>query len=394
MFNPVRNLVAACLLLAAATAVNAFELLHSFDGQPADGEWPYGELILDGSTLYGMTERGGVSNNGVVFSIPVTGGAPTLLHSFAGQPTDGAWPYGSLILDGGVLYGMTCYGGANDVGVIFKVNTDGSGFELLHEFTDGNDDGANPFGSLILDGGTLYGMTQGGSDYGMGVVFKINTDGSGFGLLHKFQWVAGNCTNPRGSLVLNSGVLYGMTSDGGTSDCGAVFKINTDGSGFSLIHHFAGGVDDGAYPFGSLILDSGVLYGMTSEGGDNGIGVIFKINTDGSGFSLLHEFAGGADDGGWPYGDLTLSGANFYGMTSEGGDDNNGVIFKIGTDGSGFSLIHEFAGGAGDGECPDGSLIISGGKYYGMTIGGGDSDSGVVFTPARGFRGWSSAVNR
>ena len=41
---------------------------------------------------------------------------------------------------------------------------------------------------------------------------------------------------------------YGMTSDGGASNRGTVFKLNTDGTGFALVHSFAGGTADGHPP--------------------------------------------------------------------------------------------------------------------------------------------------
>ena len=108
-------------------------------------------------------------------------------------------------------------------------------------------------------------------------------------------------------------------------------------------------------------------------------GLILTSNVMGA-TVLLHEFAGGADDGKWPSGSLTLSGSTLYGMTRDGGDSNGGVVFKIETDGTGFSLLHEFAGGADDGAWPDGSLTLSGSTLYGMTWEGGDNDVGVIFS--------------
>jgi uncharacterized repeat protein (TIGR03803 family) len=145
------------------------------------------------------------------------------------------------------------------------------------------------------------------------------------------------------------------------------------------LHEFAGG--NGRYPYGSLTLSGSTLYGMTYYGGDDDLGVVFKIETDGTGFSLLHEFAGGANDGRYPYGSLTLSGSTLYGMTYHGGGvDDLGVVFKIETDGTGFSLLHEFAGEPDDGAGPRGSLTLSGSTLYGMTPGGGDNSDGVIFS--------------
>ena len=72
-----------------------------------------------------------------------------------------------------------------------------------------------------------------------------------------------------------------------------------------------------------------------------------------------------------------LSGTTLYGMTSTGGGRNKGTIFKVETNGGGYTLLHEFVGGADDGETPYyGSLVISGTTLYGMTYKGGDSDIG------------------
>src|SRR5439155_25192531 len=84
----------------------------------------------------------------------------TVLHSFAGGAGDGAIAPGSLTASGSTLYGMTQAGGSIDFGTAFRINTDGTGFGLLHAFVSGASDGRNPNGSLIQSGPTLYGMTQ------------------------------------------------------------------------------------------------------------------------------------------------------------------------------------------------------------------------------------------
>jgi uncharacterized repeat protein (TIGR03803 family) len=265
------------------------------------------------------------------------------------------------------------------------MNTDGTGFSLLHTFTGGVGDGGNPYGSLTLSGSTLYGTTSRGGSSDLGTVFKMNTDGTGFYLLHNF---AGGNTDGRGpadslTLSLDGSTLYGMTPQGGSSDLGTVFKMKTDGSDFKLLYSFTGGTD-GRLPGGSLTLslDGSTLYGMTSEGGSGGYGTVFQIKTDGSGFKLLHEFSG--SDGGYPYGSLTLSldGFTLYGMTSWGGSGGYGTVFQIKTDGSGFRLLHEFSGS--DGGYPYDSLTLSldGSTLYGMTSWGGSFGLGTVFSIA------------
>jgi uncharacterized repeat protein (TIGR03803 family) len=371
-----------CALLLSAASVQAqFNLLHEFTGVAGDGSTPYYTApTVSGTTLYGMTYQGGASGLGTVFQMNTDGTGFSLLHSFAGGGSDGRNPYGSLTLSGATLYGMTRTGGDSGLGTVFKMNTDGTGFSLLHEFAGGGTDGSVPYGALTLDGGTLYGMTYQGGDANRGTVFKINTDGTGFSLLREF---AGGTTDgfyPYGALTLSGATLYGMTYLGGASSAGTLFQMNTDGTGFRLLHSFAGGASDGSNPRGSLLFSGATFYGMTQQGGDSGLGTVFQMNTDGSGYSLLHEFAGGASDGSNPYADLTLSGTTLYGMTRYGGDSSAGTMFQMNSDGTGFSLIHEFAGGASDGSNPWGSLTLSSATLYGMTYQGGDSNLGTVFS--------------
>ena len=129
------------------------------------------------------------------------------------------------------------------------------------------------------------------------------------------------------------------------------------------------GATNGKYPNGDLISDGTFLYGMTTQGGINDMGTIFKIKPDGTGFVKLLDFAG-AINGMYPYGSLFSDGTFLYGMTSEGGTTNMGAIFKIKPDGTGFVKLLNFTGTA-NGRNPQGSLISDGTFLYGMTCNGG-----------------------
>lgn len=304
-----------------------------------------------------------------------------VLHTFSGPATDGEQPYGSLIIKGSTLYGMTRFGGASNAGTIFKINVDGTGFALLHSFAGGATDGREPYGSLISSNDKLYGMTSLGGASDFGTVFKISTNGTGFAVLHSFAGGAMDGREPYASLISYNGKLYGMTSLGGASDFGTIFRISTNGVGFVLLHSFAGGATDGAKPRGTLKLVGTKLYGMTSTGGALDSGTIFRISPSGMGFTLLHTFIGGASDGSYPWwGSLVASGSTLYGMTGGGGASDRGVIFKICTNGAGFALLHSFIVDAADGTSPTGSLIFGGTKLYGMTQVGGAGYYGTIFT--------------
>jgi uncharacterized repeat protein (TIGR03803 family) len=302
----------------------------SFTG--TNGRKPFGSLIYDGTFLYGMTQKGGTSDSGVIFKIKPDGTGFNIILDFSN--VNSKKPFGTLIFDGTFLYGMTYYGPSHsDQGIIFKIKTDGTGYVELYDFT--GFEGRNPTGSLITDGTFLYGMTnQGGiggscqpGSAGCGVIFKVKTDGTGFVKLMDLTHTSGG--NPHGSLISDGTSLYGLTSYGGVNDFGTIFKINTDGTGFQVLFNFSG-TNDGKKPYGTLVSDGTFLYGMTRLGGISDSGVIFKIKPDGTGFSKIHEF-GSAFDGRYPFGGLLLdSGTFLYGMTELGGVNSRGTIFKIG----------------------------------------------------------------
>lgn len=119
-----------------------------------------------------------------------------------------------------------------------------------------------------------------------------------------------------------------MTNNGGTEFRGTLFKVKTDGTGYQKLIDMTN--DNGAQPLGSLILVGTTLYGMTELGSTDGDakGDMFSIETDGSNYNLLIDFDG--DNGAYPYGTLLYEDGAFFGMTAEGGTNNNGVIFQYG----------------------------------------------------------------
>ena len=152
-----------------------------------------------------------------------------------------------------------------------------------------------------------------------------------------------------------------------------VFKINTNGSGFSVIKDFMDYLE-GAYPNGDLLLCGTTLYGTAPNGGNSGWGTVFKLNTDGSGFAVLKDFTNWTD-GAYCYAGLLLSGTTLYGTAYNGGNNGSGTVFKLETDGSGYTAITHFA--RGDGSNPYASLMLSGSTLYGTAECGGSSGNGT-----------------
>ena len=126
---------------------------------------------------------------------------------------------------------------------------------------------------------------------------------------------------------ISGNTLYGTTTLGGGFTNGTVFKINTDGTGYTVLRIFTN-LPDGQYPSSSLTLSGSTLYGTTSLGGTNGYGTVFKINTDGTGYTVLRSFSN-APDGQSPYSSLTLTGSMLYGTTINGGSNHYGTVFQM-----------------------------------------------------------------
>ena len=303
----------------------------------------------------------------------------TALDPDAGTNVDGMNP-NTMILSGNTLYGTANQGGSLDAGTVFAVNTDGSDFTNLYNFNFG-DGGFFPYAGLVLSSNTLYGTACGGGSSGGGTVFKINTDGTGFTNLYSFSGADG--AGPEGQLILSGNTLYGTANQGGSGASGIVFAIHTDGTGFTNLHSFTltddvhGTNGDGAEPVEGLVLSGNTLYGTTPVGGVHAGGTLFAVNTDGSDFRTLHSFSDYPTDGSDPNDALILSGNTLYGTATGGGTNDYGTIFAINTDGTGFTNIYSFTGGSG-GDSPN-QLILLGNTLYGTTFYGGSSGNGTVF---------------
>jgi uncharacterized repeat protein (TIGR03803 family) len=278
-----------------------------------------------------------------------------------------------LTISGSTLYSTTRTGGDDDGGTVFAVNTDGTGFRLLHEFA-GGDQGAFPTGNLTLSGSTLFGTTG----LNGGIIYSVNTDGSGFRILHDFAGGADDGYNPEGGVTLNNSTLYGTTHNGGDAEEGTIFSMNTDGTDFQLLHEFGDGAADGRGPASGLSLSGSTLYGTTTSGGEHGRGTIFSINTDGTDYTLLREFAGGPNDGNRPR-DLTLSGTTLFGVTFFGGEYNYGTLYSVNTDGSGFELLHDFNVSGLNGADPNRVIVVNS-TLFGTTAGGGGHGQGTAYS--------------
>jgi len=253
-------------------------------------------------------------------------------------------------------------------------------FTNLYDFSRASGGGYSTAG-LILSGNTLFGTASGGGSQGNGAVFAINTDGTGFTNLHTFAYSDG--INPYASLIQSGGTLFGTAAQGGSYGNGVVFGFNTDGPGFTNLYTFTGG-SDGAIPSAALVLSGNMLYGTASGGGSADNGTVFAMGANGLGFTNLYEFAA-LNDGSGPKA-VILAGARLYGMAVAGGSGSNGTVYAINTDGTDYTNLYSFTlnpspdNTNSDGAMPRAGLVMLGNTVYGTTFQGGTSDNGTVFS--------------
>lgn len=398
-----------------------------FDGT-ANGSGPHGSLIrASDGMLYGMTSSGGVNDFGVLFCYNPSTSVYTKLIDF-NDTLNGATPYGALLqASDGKLYGMTAYGGIYNKGVLFQYNFSTGSYIKKFDFDSLN--GENPRGSLMqASNGMMYGLTEAGGTNDQGVLFEYDPSASNFNKRLDFDSSKGS--HPSGSLIQNTdGTLYGMTYDEGAEKAGTLFQYNPVTFAFSKKFDFLlavdgsfpagvlvkatdgklygasrnGGVNEsgvifqydpvsstytkkfdfnttvsGNYPTGFLIQASdGMLYGMTTYGGANDMGVIFQYDPVTSTYTKKFDFDNTASN---PYGSfLQASDGKLYGVTREGGTNGLGTIFQYAISTFTFSKKFDFDGTA-NGKYPEGSLMqAADGKIYGTTREGGLNDMGVLF---------------
>jgi uncharacterized repeat protein (TIGR03803 family) len=245
-------------------------VLASFNFSGPYGNDPFGGLALSGTTLYGVTSNGGVNGDGIIFSLPVSGGTPTILTSFSS--TDPVPRFG-LTLSGSTLYGETGGGGANGMGGVFSMPITGGTPTLLGSFDSA--DGSDPYGGLTVSGNTLYGTTAADGQYGntTGEVFSLPLTGG-------TPTVLGSpfLSNPHG-VVISGDTLYGAGTANQIEPFDGVYSMPITGGASTVLAHFNNQSVDGGFPWGGVTISGNAIYGTTSEGGANGDGTVFEIST-------------------------------------------------------------------------------------------------------------------
>ncbi len=286
-------------------------VLHVFTGGK-DGAYPYAGVINDKANyLYGTTVYGGALGScfigtanwycGTAFKIThnaaFTTWTETIMHRFKGG-ADGANPYGALCCNSifaiPYFYGTTLrggvplYTGTGNAGVVFKLKNSPYTETILYPFCSyiGCPDGGNPYANVIFDGSAnMYGTTAYGGSWARGTVFEM--PGPTYlteSVLYNFCSVSGcaDGATPLAGLTLDSANnLYG-TTDFGAAGFGEVFALPFPlYTPLANLQSFAGGLGDGANPWGGVIFDPLIspteLYGATTLAGSASLGVVYSV---------------------------------------------------------------------------------------------------------------------
>jgi uncharacterized repeat protein (TIGR03803 family) len=405
----------ASLASVPAAAQAAEKVLHSFTGG-TDGVAPYGGVVFDSvGHLYGTTCQGGSYGNGVVYQMARKSGgmwSEHIIHTFNAVAGDGNCPSSSLIIDkSGNLYGTAPGGGRYNSGVVFELIPpaagSGWGYRVLHNFSNNGDDGQSPFGGLVMDSaGNLYGTTQLGPDKSFGTVFELSPFAGGSWretILYTFPINSSGFmvdgAEPQGSLIFDAaGNLYGATNGGGAYGFGTVFELSGGIRPWTetVLHSFLNTFSSDIWTLqGGVVFDkSGNLYGCTEAGGTDNDGGIFELSPAGDGTwteTILHTFTGGTNgskDGGVCNWETPVfdSAGNLYGVTSYGGANGAGTVWKLTPQSDGtwaYKTVYSFKFTNGDGVNPVSTMAFDSlGNLYGSTLSGGpggDSGYGTVF---------------
>ncbi len=349
-------------------------------------------------------------------STPAVAQTESVLHSFNVGGPDGFQPYGNVIFSGTThLYGTTESGGTGVParGTVFELAAKrGTWSETTpHPFDFDGTDGTLPQSALLLHAGKLYGTTVDGGSSGQGTLFELTyTAGAGWSqtFTYSFGASATDGQGPSSPLIFVGKNIYGTTAAGGSNlncgtsgelvGCGTVFQFTpVAGGGWaeSVVYNFGNG-SDGQIP-NALLFHGGNFYGVTQNGGQFGEGMVFELNPTTLMETDLHDFpvpTNGAYDGASPSGGLTVDATgNLYGTTSAGGTNDHGIVFEFTYDKTtkvwNETSLHDFDYSV-DGAYSYGVIMDKNGNLYGTTLEGGPNNTGTAFELAAGT--WTQTI--
>lgn len=373
----------------------------------------------------------GVNGGSTLVSMRTDGSDFTVHKSFATRDTDyvnyGAYPTDPIYKNGKIFFNTT-YGVSNDLGALLSFDTLTADLSVVHTYTPAegrpgnitvrnnqNFIGINTAGlfSIGIDGTNfqqlnntvgrgkpvynaatdkIYYMSTGGL-YKNCYLLKTDGTNNSASNIHNFGYVPEGY-GPDGITRAPNGLLYGINQNGGSAGGGTLFKMNTDGSFFSVIKDFNG--NDGQSPFGQLLAASdGRLYGICKRSGINGSSdslALYGINTDGTGYALLQTFK--RTD--FPVVPELAEGSNglLFGISGSRLGSSSDIpirLFSVNKNGSGFNLLKIFTSNEGEGVLQ--GLIVADGFVYGIAANAGSKGMGTLFRIKEDGSGFSVVKN-
>jgi Bacterial Ig domain len=403
-FGNAGNVVAQGVIMSVNKDGSNAASFHDFDGYPGDGSYPWYTTPHQGSNgkLYGATYIGGTSNWGTVYDYDFATCSQNVIYNSGPGPSGGSPANFANVneLSDGMIYSVQTFGGTQGGGRLFRMNKDGSGVQTLHDFHESNavnytpaannttisggqqvvgpyagKDGMWPYG-FVVEGpdGKIYGTTQDGGSYSWGAIYRCEKDGSNYQVIYSgdptiraayykkpdgtvltaftesMQWLHGNVAFDQ------AGKLYVNGYYGGYLDLGGTAKMDADGGNYLSVFNSQSAADGYNCYRGPLVIDN-TVYSTFRYGGGGvaSIGVVWKVNTDGTNFTKLKTFeivSGAYVDGTEPWAGLAYDGTNLFGSCiASGGVGSIGTIFKIKPDGTGYQTIHRFSNTAATPSC-------------------------------------------
>jgi uncharacterized repeat protein (TIGR03803 family) len=350
-------------------------------GPCPDGGRPYTVLQGSDGNFYGTAEESEVGPNaggGTVFSL-TPGGVYTVLYTFLPGPQNN-YPNGDgpgLLVQGpdGKLYGTALAGGSGSHGVLFRLNTDGSGFQVIHLFCSKPNcaDGNTPTALVVGADGNLYGTTiyggagQTGSCTGgaCGAIFRVIPSSGAYKVVFSFTNPQKQGYEPTSLMLGPNGSLYG--------DAGPLFEFTPSPKRFKVTKFpVVNGIPAIGNP--SVVGPNGNIYGLYFIYGTSGIGLFeFEVNGKKGKDVQLFPFYNTIDGGGSPQQVILASDGNIW-LCDYNGSTGYGDILSLSlSDGTLLQSFTPFSPSAAVGAYPFGITQAADGILWGTA-----SDFGIA----------------